>query len=502
MLKEKTQEEIPMSAIIRLDDCLSKRSGHLFVEECDTLDLVQRFGSPIFVLSENQIRRNVRHFQQAFQGGWPDGMVKVLPAAKANWALAVQRILADEGCGCDVYSPGELSAALRAGVAPQFISVNGVPKDVDHIRRSIQVGARLTIDSVEELAVIEQAAADLGQTAKVRLRLKPPLPGFIDRTDFVAEGPVPTDLAALAYKGGLPIEQVIALGQRIQQMPQVELVGFHQHHGRHHASTRYWVEQMKAYAAALGQVCQALGGFQPQEIDIGGGFAIPRDPFNKATNYSEPFQYVALHGLSKVLKLFGAKNRYSVMARIVDTLITHPNQKLAPTIDAYAEACTSTLRAELPRHGITLNGVMLQLEPGRAMHGNTGLHLTTVRNIKRLTTPIRYTLLVVDTTEFWFTGGRYEHHLHDYRVCQQGGCPTDRESRYHRAELLRRPAVSLRAHPAGRCGRRAGDARHRCVSGSLDEQLQRYATPGDDFGDGRPRHGDPSGRDGRGRVSA
>jgi diaminopimelate decarboxylase len=431
-----------MSAIIRLDDCLSKRSGHLFVEECDTLDLVRRFGSPLFVLSEDQIRRNARHFRQAFQDGWPDGVVKVLPAAKANWTLAVQRILADEGCGCDVYSPGELSAALQAGVAPQFISVNGVPKDADHIRRSIQVGARLTIDSVEELDVIEQAAIDLEQMAKVRLRLKPPLPGFIDRTDFVAEGPVPTDLAALAYKGGLPIEQVIALGRRIQHMPQVELVGFHQHHGRHHASICYWVEQMRAYAEALGQVCQALDGFQPQEIDIGGGFAIPRDPFNKATHYSEPFQYAALHGLSKVLKLFGTKNRYNVMGRIVDTLITHPNQKLAPTIDAYAEACTRTLRAELPRRGINLRGVMLQLEPGRAMHGNTGLHLTTVRNIKRMTTPIRYIILVVDTTEFWFTGGRYEHHLHDYVFANKVDAPPIEKS-----DIIGRSCYGDRLYP-------------------------------------------------------
>jgi diaminopimelate decarboxylase len=216
----------------------------------------------------------------------------------------------------------------------------------------------------------------------------------------VAEGPVPTDLAALAYKGGLPIEVVIALGLRILKMKNVQLVGFHQHHGRHHASTRYWIEQMKAYAAAIGQVCQALGGFQPQEIDIGGGFASPRDPFNKATHYTEPLQFAALHGLSKVLKLFGTASRYKVMAKIVDTLVTHPNQKLAPTIEDYGAACICTLREELPKHGINLKGLMLQLEPGRAMHGNTGLHLTTVRNLKRMTSPIRYNVIVVDTTEF------------------------------------------------------------------------------------------------------
>ena len=86
-----------MTALTRIDDCLSARNGHLFVEEWDTLDLIRQFGSPLFVLSEDQIRRNVRRFQKAFQDGWPDGPVKVLPAAKANWISAVQRILADEG---------------------------------------------------------------------------------------------------------------------------------------------------------------------------------------------------------------------------------------------------------------------------------------------------------------------------------------------------------------------------------------------------------------------
>lgn len=113
----------------RLDECLSTQDGQLFIEAYNTLDLLRKFGTPMFVLSENQIRRNVRRFQKSFQEGWPDGPLKVMPAAKANWISAVQRILAEEGCGCDTYSPGELTIALEAGFDPEFISVNGVPKD-------------------------------------------------------------------------------------------------------------------------------------------------------------------------------------------------------------------------------------------------------------------------------------------------------------------------------------------------------------------------------------
>lgn len=140
----------------RIDDCLTTREGHLYIEECDTVDLVQQFGSPVFVLSEDQLRRNVRRFQDAFQAGWPDGPLKVLPAAKANWIPAAQRILAEEGCGCDIYSPGELSVALDAGFAPQLISVNGVPKDEQHINRCVRQGVRITIDSLEESDYIEK----------------------------------------------------------------------------------------------------------------------------------------------------------------------------------------------------------------------------------------------------------------------------------------------------------------------------------------------------------
>jgi len=398
----------------KIDDCLTARGGHLFIEEVDAVELVKGYGSPVFVLSEDQIRRNVRRFQDAFQAGWPHGLVKILPAAKANWISAVQRILADEGCGCDIYSPGELSVALNSGFDPLFISVNGVPKFEEHIQRCVREGVRITIDSVEEVDKIERAAVELGKTAKVRLRLKPAICGFVRHSDFVAEGLVSTDIAALVYKGGLAIEQILDIGPRIMKMKNVELVGFHEHHGRHHPSLEYWKEQMISFARDMGEICKALGGFQPQEIDIGGGFPIPRDPFNAMTRYSDPLQLGALYAISGGLKVLGSDTRYRALSRLIDTVVNRPNQKLVPQVEEYAEVCTSTLARELPKNGISIEGLMLQVEPGRAVHGNAGIHLTTVRSVKRMSRPIRWTTVIVDTTEFWFTGGRLEHHLHDY----------------------------------------------------------------------------------------
>ncbi len=414
MLNPSESERAVANGIVRIDECLSKRDGHLWIEEVDTMDIVAQHGTPVFVISENQLRRNVRRFQKSFQAGWPDGPVKILPAAKANWITAIQMILAQEGCGCDIYSEGELAVALKAGFPHDLISVNGVPKFKDHVYNAIKQGCRITIDSIEEVDFIEQAVRDLNTTAYVRLRLKPVLSDFVRHSDFAAEGLVPTDIAALVYKGGLMFEQIQEIGPRIMKMKNVELVGFHQHHGRHHRSTDYWRAQMKALAYEIGRVSALLGGYQPKEIDIGGGFAIPRDPFNAVTDYTEPAQLAALHTISKALKAFAPDLRYKIIARLVDTITMQPNQKMAPTIEQYAQACTATLREELPKHKIDTKGLMLQLEPGRAMHGNTGIHLTRVMAIKRITEPIRWNQVIVDSTEFWFTGGRYEHHLHDY----------------------------------------------------------------------------------------
>lgn len=430
----------------RIDDCLTARNGHLFIEDCDTVAIARKFGSPLFVVSEAQLRRNIRRFQTAFVKGWPDGPVKIMPAAKACWNQAIQGIIAAEGCGCDIYSPGELWVALQSGFDPQYISVNGVPKGEAHIKHAIEKGARITIDSIEEIDLVEKWATRLNLEAKVRLRLKPALSGFTKYSDFSAGGLVSTDIAAMVYKGGLPLGDVIDLGRRIMQMSKVTLVGFHEHHGRHDRSVRYWEEQMKAFARDVGVVCRALDGFVPTEIDIGGGFACPRDPFNAETQYTEPFQLLALHGLSKGLALIGTQMRYRLLSWIIDKGILYtPNQQRAPSIEAYADACTQTLRRELPKHGVPTRGLMLQAEPGRSLHGDTAIHLTTVKNIKRMTTPLKWNHLIIDSTEFWFTGGRYEHHLHDYIFANKTESP-----RTAKADIIGRSCYGDRLIPTVR----------------------------------------------------
>src|SRR6267143_1814299 len=118
------------------DDCLSVRGGVLFIEGCDAPSLAERFGTPLYVMSEDQLRRNVRAFQSEFQHGWPDGRVVVMPSIKANYVLALRRILTEEGAGCDTFGPGELHAA------PRSMPAVGSPCRATRLREAIRAAAR------------------------------------------------------------------------------------------------------------------------------------------------------------------------------------------------------------------------------------------------------------------------------------------------------------------------------------------------------------------------
>ena len=100
------------STVRRIDRMLSVRDGRLYVEAVDCVRLVARFGTTLYVVSEDQLRRNAREFAAAFAKRWSEGPVRILPSLKANYALALRHLLTQEGMGCDTFGEAELDAAL------------------------------------------------------------------------------------------------------------------------------------------------------------------------------------------------------------------------------------------------------------------------------------------------------------------------------------------------------------------------------------------------------
>ncbi len=248
---------------VAIDDCLSVRLGRLFVEGCDAAELARRFGTPLHVFSENQLRRNARRFREAFATRRPEGQVNVLPSIKANFTLAMRRILTQEGMGCDTFGSSELEAALRCGVRPELISVNGSVKDRALIERAVGVGAQWSIfdggrresDIREGNAKIDEALAAAASTEqKVRNEVRQALLDLDSARANAAKAKEQRDLAAenqrlvdVSYRAGAAtaIEQADATAQL------------------RNAEIGYTAETLGAQLAAL-RVLRAAGAFQPR----------------------------------------------------------------------------------------------------------------------------------------------------------------------------------------------------------------------------------------------
>lgn len=405
------------------DQCLSERNGRLYIEEYDTTELVNTFGSPLFVMSEQQLRDNYRHYLRAFRQHWPNGMVDILPANKANWNTAVRTILSQEGAGADIYSEGELHSALACQVQPDRISVNGGGKSDAMLRRCIEAGVRITVEDIDEPERINRIAAALNKKAYIRFRVKPDFPNLWKKTDFATES-TSIDMGIQLYKSGIPAQYLEQLGKDVLNMKNVELTGLHFHGGRHHNSLWYWRGMMKRYAQLVVHLCKAWGGYQPQELDIGGGFATGRDPHSKLGVRADTVLTWFTYPLELALYALSVSGRYKVMSGMIEkALVKIPGTKRAPTIDEYAEAAVTSFRDTLIRGGLDISNVRLQVEPGRGFYGNTGIHLTSVKKFKRQTQPINMNWVLTDTTYFFMSGGVYEHNLHEFCVANKMNQP-------------------------------------------------------------------------------
>lgn len=126
----------------------ARRDGVLTLCGADVRDLAARFGTPVLVVDEEDVRGRAREYLEAFG---PDG--GVFYAAKAFCSRAVLRWVHSEGLGIDVCSGGELEVALSAGVDPAMITLHGNNKLPAEIERAVAAGiGHIVVDSFEEIA--------------------------------------------------------------------------------------------------------------------------------------------------------------------------------------------------------------------------------------------------------------------------------------------------------------------------------------------------------------
>src|SRR5207342_1596888 len=141
-----------------------RAGGVLTLAGADVRDLAQEFGTPLFVLDEEDFRSRCRDFRQAFGEG-----SAVFYAAKAFCSRGVLRWIAEEGLGVDVCTGGELEVALQAGVDPAMITLHGSNKLTDELERALGAGVgHIVVDSYEEIARLAHLTEEVGTPGSSR----------------------------------------------------------------------------------------------------------------------------------------------------------------------------------------------------------------------------------------------------------------------------------------------------------------------------------------------
>jgi diaminopimelate decarboxylase len=250
--------ETSLSDVFPLGSRLDER-GRLEIGGCDTIELAKEFGTPAYVVAEDDLRARARAFTAAGRNEGHEDF-HVVFASKAFPCTAVLALFAQEGLWCDVASGGELHLALNAGFAPERLVLHGNAKSEAELRMALERGVGLIVvdnfDEIERLGrlMTADARAAAGEQ-QVLVRVTPDVRG--ETHEKISTGQADS-------KFGFSVAQAGEAFARVQGADGLSLQGVHAHIG----SQLLGLDPFRAEIAELAK----LGDFPVW--NLGGGLGV------------------------------------------------------------------------------------------------------------------------------------------------------------------------------------------------------------------------------------
>ena len=244
-------------------------SGALSIGGVRAVDLAQEFGTPVFVLDEQDFRARARLFRDAFESAFAEigSSAEVYYAGKSFLCTAVARWVIEEGLRLDTCTGGELAVAARAGIDGPRLGLHGNNKSDAEIARAVDMRVgRIVLDSLAEVERVADAGAAAGRRVPVMVRVT---------TGVHAGGHEYISTAHEDQKFGLSIADGSALTalRAVLARPELELLGVHTHIGSQIQDAAAFEVSARKLLALRAQLYAATGTLLP-ELDLGGGFGI------------------------------------------------------------------------------------------------------------------------------------------------------------------------------------------------------------------------------------
>lgn len=269
-----------------VSDCLNvNEKGHLEIGGCDTIDLAEKYGTPLYVVDENEIRKNCRAFVKSIEDNY-NGHGTVAYASKAFSCMEMYRICKQENMSIDTVSAGEIYTALKAGFPGERIYFHGNNKTLDEIEFALNnnVG-RIVVDNLTELDKIEKAAEKRNITAKIMFRIKPGIDAHTH--SFIRTGQIDSKFG-LALENG---EAMVGV-KRALALKNVELCGLHCHIGSQIFDISPFELAAEVMMDFIAKIKEETGA-EIKELNLGGGFGIKYTGEDKPAPYSDYMNRVA-----------------------------------------------------------------------------------------------------------------------------------------------------------------------------------------------------------------
>ncbi|MER6303652.1 diaminopimelate decarboxylase [Kitasatospora sp. NPDC001539] len=247
--------------------------GEVLVGGVGLAEAAERFGTPLYVLDEGEVRARARAYRRALPHA------EVLYAAKAFLCSAIAAWVEAEGLGLDVCSAGELRLAVSAGFPAQRILLHGNAKSPEELRlaRRLRVG-RIVIDGPAEIARLAAlVAADTPQKVLVRV-----VPGIAAGHHPAVRTGVSGQKFGFAVEGGDAADAIA----RVLDQPGLELSGLHCHVGSQITEVEPYLRAVDALVRLLAEVRERHGVELP-ELDLGGGHGIRQVPGDAELDLAE-----------------------------------------------------------------------------------------------------------------------------------------------------------------------------------------------------------------------
>lgn len=297
-------------------------NNHLIIGGCDAVELAKKYGTPLWVYDETDLRSRCREYKEEFGKLYPNTTIAYSP--KAFTAKAMLKLAMEEGLDLDIVTGEELEYAKASGFPMERVHFPGNNKSAEEIQKSIdyKIGHEV-VDNLPELDMLIKLAG--GKKVKILLRLNPGVDPHTHKYNTTGIVDSKFGLTRTTWEEGL---------SKALAAPGLDVDGFHFHLGSGLFEAQPYLDALEAVFKFAAEMKRKMG-FEMRSISIGGGIGV---------------QYVV--------------------------------GKVPPPVAYFAEAITNKIK-ELCNQ-LKLTEPRLILEPGRKITAKAGITLYTVGTIKEI----------------------------------------------------------------------------------------------------------------------